>query len=90
MCVSTLFVTLPSTTADSPLRPCDAMTMRSQPLIPGRCNDGLIGLRVLHLNCVAGHTSLLGRIGRAIQHARSVLLDLLGVFGEFLKCPLAL
>src|SRR5262249_13779025 len=32
VCVRTLFVTLPSTTADSPPRPCDAMTMRSQPL----------------------------------------------------------
>ena len=31
VCVKTLFVTLPSTTADSPPRPCDAMTMRSQP-----------------------------------------------------------
>ena len=54
--------------------------------IRGRCNDGLIGLRVLHLNCFAGHTCLLGRIGRAIQHARMVILDLLGVFAEFLKC----
>ena len=58
--------------------------------VRGRCNDGLIGLRVLHLNRVAGHTGLLGRIGRAIQHARSVLLDLLGMFGEFLKMPAAL
>jgi hypothetical protein len=32
VCVRTLFVTLPSTTADSPPRPCDAMAMRSQPL----------------------------------------------------------
>src|SRR5262245_23854577 len=32
VCVSTLFVTLPSTTAASPPRPCDPMTMRSQPL----------------------------------------------------------
>src|SRR5262249_38277877 len=32
VCVRTLFVTLPSTTAESPLRPCDDMTMRSQPL----------------------------------------------------------
>jgi len=32
VCVRTLFVTLPSTTAESPPRPCDAMTMRSQPL----------------------------------------------------------
>src|SRR5262245_53640348 len=31
-CVRTLFVTLPSTTAASPPRPCDAMAMRSQPL----------------------------------------------------------
>jgi len=31
VCVRTLFVTLPSTTADSPPRPCDPMTMRSQP-----------------------------------------------------------
>jgi GNAT superfamily N-acetyltransferase len=30
--VSTLFVTLPRTIADSPLRPCDAITIRSQPL----------------------------------------------------------
>ena len=30
VCVRTLFVTLPSTTAESPPRPCDAMTMRSQ------------------------------------------------------------
>ena len=29
--VSTLFVTLPSKIADSPLRPCDAITIRSQP-----------------------------------------------------------
>src|SRR5262249_26840577 len=32
VCVRTLFVTLPSTIADSPPRPCDPMTMRSQPL----------------------------------------------------------
>ena len=32
VCVRTLFVTLPSTTAESPPRPCDAMTMRSQSL----------------------------------------------------------
>jgi hypothetical protein len=31
VCVSTLLVTLPSTTADSPPRPCDPMTMRSLP-----------------------------------------------------------
>jgi hypothetical protein len=40
-------------------------------------------LLVLHLNRVAGHTGLLGRIGHAIQHARSVLLNLLAMFGEF-------
>jgi hypothetical protein len=45
-------------------------------------------LRVLHLNRIARHTSLLGRIGRAIQRARSVIHDLLGVFAVFLKCPL--
>jgi len=32
VCVRTLVVTLPSTTAASPPRPCDPMTMRSQPL----------------------------------------------------------
>lgn len=48
-------------------------------LVLGRCDDGLIGLLVLHLNRVAGHTGLLGRIRRAIQHARGVLLDLLGM-----------
>ena len=32
VCVRTLFVTLPSTIAESPPRPCDPMTMRSQPL----------------------------------------------------------
>ena len=32
VCVRTLFVTLPSTTADSPPRPCDVMAIRSQPL----------------------------------------------------------
>jgi hypothetical protein len=58
--------------------------------ILGHCNDGLIGLRVLHLNRVAGHTSLLGRIAHTVQHARSVLLDLLGMFGEFLKSVLCL
>ena len=51
--------------------------------VRGCRNDGFIGLRVLHLNRVAGHTGLLGRIGHAIQHTRSVLLDLLGMFGEF-------
>jgi hypothetical protein len=47
-------------------------------------------LRVLHLNRIAGHTGLLGRIGHAVQHARGVLLDLLGMFGEFLKSALRL
>src|SRR6516164_10388183 len=42
--------------------------------VRGRCNDGFIGLHVLHMNRIAGHTGLLGRIGRAIQHARSVSL----------------
>jgi inner membrane component-like transport protein len=32
VCVRTLFVTLPSTIAESPPRPCDPMTMRSQRL----------------------------------------------------------
>jgi hypothetical protein len=32
VCVSTLVVTLPSTIAAIPLLPCEAMTMRSQPL----------------------------------------------------------
>ena len=32
-------------------------------------------LRVLHLNRFAGHTSLLVRIGSAVQRARSVILD---------------
>ena len=49
MCVSTLFVTLPSTTAERPLRPCDDMTMRSQPLSLAAA----IGLLVCHLNRVA-------------------------------------
>ena len=49
----------------------------------GRCNDGFIGLLVLHLNRIAGHTGLLGCIGHAIQHARSVLFNLLGMFGKF-------
>jgi hypothetical protein len=31
-CVSTLFVTLPIRSMESPLRPCDDITMRSQPL----------------------------------------------------------
>jgi len=84
--VSTLFVTLPSTSADSPLRPHDDEIAAP---VPGRCNNCLIGLRVLHLNRIAGHTGLLGCIGCAIQHARSVFLDL-GMFGEFLRCPLRL
>jgi hypothetical protein len=32
VCVSTFVVTLPSTTAPIPLRPCEAITMRSQSL----------------------------------------------------------
>ena len=39
--------------------------------VRSRCNDGFIGLLVLHLNRVAGYTGLLRRIGRAIQHARA-------------------
>ena len=31
LCVSTLVVSLPSTSADIPLRPCDAMKIRSHP-----------------------------------------------------------
>src|SRR4029079_7022972 len=53
------------------------------PSVRGRCNDGLIGLLVVHLNRVAGQTSLLGRMGHADQYARSMRLDLLGMFGEF-------
>ena len=53
----------------------------------GRCDDGLIGLLALHLNRVARYTGLLGRVRRAIQHARGVLLDLLGMFGGFLRYP---
>ena len=83
MYVSTLFVTLPSTTADSPLHPCDAMTMRSQPPVRGRCNDGFIGLHVFHLNRLAGHTGLLGRIGHAIC---SVFFDFSGIFDEGFCC----
>jgi hypothetical protein len=33
-CVSTLTVSLPSTSAEMPWRPCEAMTMRSQPFDP--------------------------------------------------------
>jgi hypothetical protein len=32
LCVNTLTVSLPSTMAEIPRRPCEAMTMRSQPL----------------------------------------------------------
>jgi hypothetical protein len=46
-------------------------------------------LRVCHLNRVEGHTGLFGRIGHAVQHARSVFLDLRGKVGEFLKCPVS-
>src|SRR5262245_22070931 len=52
------------------------------------CSDnGLIGMRVLHLNRVAGDTGLLGRIYGAIQRARGVLLDRLGIFCGLLRPP---
>src|SRR6516165_5788490 len=38
------------------------------------------------MNCIAGHTGLLGHLGHAIQHARTVLLDLFGIFGEGFCC----
>src|SRR5215831_2642124 len=42
--------------------------------VRGRCNDGFIGLHVFHLNRIAGHTGLLGRIGHVTQHGRCVFL----------------
>src|SRR5262249_25109484 len=38
--------------------------------VRGRCNNGLIGLHVLHLHRVAGHTGLLSCGGRPPQHIR--------------------
>jgi hypothetical protein len=46
----------------------------------------LIGLCVLNLHRVAGHTGLLGCVGHPTQHTRGVLFDLFVVFGEFINC----
>src|SRR5262249_5721068 len=54
--------------------------------VRGRCNNGLIGSRVRHLYRVAGHTGLLGCIGRPTQHTRGVFLDLFVMFGKVFKC----
>src|SRR5262245_44787188 len=53
--------------------------------VRGRCNNGLIGSRVLHLHRVAGHTGLLGCIGHPTQYTR-VFLALLVMFGKVFKC----
>ena len=53
--VSTLTVSLPSSSADTPRRPCEAITIRSQPLRVRGVDDGPIGLVVHLAHGVARH-----------------------------------
>jgi hypothetical protein len=46
-CVSTFTVSLPSTIAETPLRPCDANRNQVAPLRFGRVDDGFIGMFVV-------------------------------------------
>jgi hypothetical protein len=50
-----------------------------------RGDDGLIGLLVLQIVGVAGHAGELGGLASAIEHACSVLFDLLGMLGKCLR-----
>ena len=52
-CVSTLTVSLPRTIAEMPWRPCEAMTIRSQPFDDRRIDDRLVGMFVLDMDRLA-------------------------------------
>ena len=55
-----LLVTLPSRAAEIPLRPCEAMTMRSQPLSFAVVIISLVRVVMLDLHCLVRDTSRLG------------------------------
>ena len=77
--MSTLLVTPPSKTAEIPLRPCEAMTMTSQPLSFAVVMIAWVGVDMLDLYCLARDTSCLGRFRYTIQYPGRMLSGLLGM-----------
>ena len=67
LCVSTFCVSLPSSSALTPRRPCEAITMRSQPCGLGVVEDRLPGVQRLHGVALAGHAGRRRRVGDGLD-----------------------
>jgi hypothetical protein len=60
--VSTLTVSLPSTIAETPRRPWEAITIASHPFLSGRIDNRFVGELVFNLHHIAGHARILYRL----------------------------
>ena len=68
--VSTLTASLPSTIADIPRRPCEAITIKSHPLLTAVSMIRLVGMLVLHMHHIAFNASRLGSVFHPIEPLR--------------------
>ena len=77
LCVRTLFVSLPSTTAETPALPCEAMTIRCATFLLCRLKDRLPRPVVLDVDRLAANPGCRRSLGRNVETSHGVILGIL-------------